>query len=74
MHRIFRYRSLLQQRTRLCGSEWKNSKYVLETGKSEFIVFVVTLIMVLVTDLLVGIAIGIIVNMVLNMLKVIMIK
>jgi MFS superfamily sulfate permease-like transporter len=44
-------------------------KHVYQIGKSELLVFLITLVMVLVTDLLIGIAFGILVNMVLNVIK-----
>lgn len=47
----------------------KEFKHVYEIGKSEFLVFVITLVMVLMTDLLIGIAVGIVVNMLLVVLK-----
>ena len=47
----------------------KEFKHVYEIGKSELLVFVVTLLVVLATDLLIGIAVGIIVNMALILFK-----
>lgn len=47
----------------------KEFKHVYEIGKSEFVVFVTTLVMVLVTDLLVGIALGILTNFIINIFK-----
>ena len=47
----------------------KEFKHTWKIGKSELLVFVVTLVMVLVTDLLIGIAMGIVLNMVINVIK-----
>lgn len=47
----------------------KEFVHVYEIGKSEFLVFVTTLVMVLMTDLLIGIAIGIALNILLNLTK-----
>lgn len=47
----------------------KEFKHVYEIGKSEFIVFLATMIMVLSTDLLLGIFFGILLNLIINIRK-----
>ena len=42
-------------------------KHVLEIGKAQFVVFVVTLVTVLATDLIIGIAVGIIVKIIIHL-------
>ena len=44
----------------------KEFKHVYQIGKTELLVFIVTIVMVLMTDLLIGIAMGIVTNMLVN--------
>ncbi|MFT4522930.1 MAG: MFS superfamily sulfate permease-like transporter [Bacteroidia bacterium] len=47
----------------------KEFKHMFKLGKTEFTVFVSTLIMVLLTDLLIGVAFGVVLNLVLNFIR-----
>jgi MFS superfamily sulfate permease-like transporter len=47
----------------------KEFKHMWQIGKSEFLVFVVTIVVVLITDLLIGIAAGIVLNMIMVLFK-----